>query len=88
VQVTADTCVVVAVQVLVGGRAARELLLHHRHQLLQDLVHLVAREQIRHLHQHSVVYREVNSSGPDLTKPFIFYFSLIIDAYDLVVAHC
>ena len=46
VEVLLDAAQVVLVEVLVGRGVARPLLLHHRHQLLQDLVHLVAREQV------------------------------------------
>ena len=56
VKMTSDTGVVVAVEVVIGRRPARELFLHHRHQLLEYLVHLVASEQVRHLRNNSVVY--------------------------------
>ena len=49
VQILARARQEVLVEVLVGGRAAREFLLHDRDQLALDLVHLVTREQVRHL---------------------------------------
>lgn len=49
VQVLADTAHEVLIQVLIGGRSPRELPLHHRDEVAEDLVDLVSSKQVRHL---------------------------------------
>ena len=60
-----DSSVVVAVEVLVGGRPAWKLLLHDRHQFLQYLIHLVASEQVRHLDTYHAVRQQSVTEHPD-----------------------
>ena len=76
VEVLLDAAQVVLVEVLVGRGVARPLLLHHRHQLLQDLVHLVAREQVGDLRGGGGGGSAAVGGGAKISFKFIFCASV------------
>lgn len=47
----------VVVQVVEGGRDARQLFLHYTNEVLSDLVQLITSKQVGHLHTTSIIIK-------------------------------